>query len=83
MVPFSPVYIISLLLLMLTIIQEFVSGFYQGVTGIVTQPYSEAKRSGSAGFFKGIGKGIGGVILKPAAGEWLTIFSQETTIDSD
>lgn len=50
--------------------QEFVSGFYHGITGLVTQPYTEAQRSGSKGFFKGIGKGIGGVFLKPAAGLW-------------
>lgn len=50
--------------------QELCSGFYQGVTGIVTQPYTESQRSGSKGFFKGVGKGLGGVILKPAAGVW-------------
>jgi hypothetical protein len=44
-------------------------GFYYGVTGAITQPRNGFKESGSKGFFKGVGKGIGGLVLKPAAGE--------------
>ncbi len=50
--------------------KEFGYGFYDGITGLVTQPLQGAKREGVAGFFKGAAKGIGGVILKPAAGIW-------------
>ncbi|RMJ22522.1 glycosyltransferase family 1 protein [Aspergillus sp. HF37] len=51
--------------------EEFVNGFYNGITGLVTQPYHEVHdRTGSAAVLKGIGKGLGGVILKPAAGVW-------------
>lgn len=56
---------------MLMLMQEFINGFYNGITGLVTHPYHEAhRRSGTAAVLKGIGKGLGGVILKPAAGIW-------------
>lgn len=47
--------------------KEFGFGMYDGITGLVTQPMKGAKKEGAAGFFKGIGKGIGGIALKPAA----------------
>ncbi|RHZ49379.1 putative UDP-glucose,sterol transferase [Aspergillus thermomutatus] len=53
--------------------KEFTQEFYQGFTGLVTQPADGLERSGSIGLLKGIGKGLGGVILKPAAG--VTILS--------
>lgn len=46
---------------------------YQGVTGIVTQPIYGHKESGTVGMIKGVGKGVGGVFLKPAAGRTTTI----------
>lgn len=49
--------------------QEFGFGFYDGISGLVTQPLEGAKKEGMAGFVKGFGKGIGGVVLKPGAGE--------------
>ena len=52
--------------------QEFTNGFYQGITGLVTQPHQGAKKSGSTGLLKGVGKGIGGIIFKPAAGMFLS-----------
>lgn len=36
---------------------------------MVTQPLEGAKKEGFAGLIKGFGKGIGGVVLKPGAGE--------------
>ncbi|KAF2155263.1 glycosyltransferase family 1 protein [Myriangium duriaei CBS 260.36] len=48
--------------------KEFGYGLYDGITGLVTQPIVGAKKEGAAGFIKGIGKGIGGVILKPPGG---------------
>lgn len=47
--------------------KEFGYGMYDGITGLVTQPLSGAKKEGAAGFVKGIGKGIGGIMLKPGA----------------
>ncbi|KAL1304257.1 hypothetical protein AAFC00_000671 [Neodothiora populina] len=42
-------------------------GFYDGITGLVTQPLEGAKKEGAAGFVKGFGKGIGGIVFKPGA----------------
>ncbi|KAH8884185.1 putative glucosyl/glucuronosyl transferase [Thozetella sp. PMI_491] len=48
--------------------KEFGLGWYDGVTGLVTQPWKGAQKDGASGFFKGIGKGMGGFIAKPGAG---------------
>lgn len=50
--------------------KEFGYGFFDGITGLVTQPLAGAKKEGVAGFFKGAAKGIGGVVLKPGAAIW-------------
>jgi hypothetical protein len=34
------------------------------------QPIDGAKKEGTLGLWKGVGKGIGGIALKPAAGEY-------------
>ncbi|EXJ62211.1 hypothetical protein A1O7_02644 [Cladophialophora yegresii CBS 114405] len=47
--------------------KEFGFGFYDGVTGLFTQPWKGAQKEGTSGFFKGIGKGIGGLATKPGA----------------
>ena len=44
---------------------------FDGVTGLVTQPYREATKHGPRGFPAGVGKGIGGLILKPSSGKRL------------
>ncbi|KAF4550481.1 Sterol 3-beta-glucosyltransferase-like protein 3 [Elsinoe fawcettii] len=51
---------------------EFCFGIYDGVTGIVTQPvngvkFSEGAAAKFAGFWTGVGKGIGGAALKPTS----------------
>ncbi|ROT34996.1 UDP-Glycosyltransferase/glycogen phosphorylase [Sodiomyces alkalinus F11] len=48
----------------------FALGLYDGVTGMVTQPLKGAEKEGGAGLVKGIGKGIGGLLLKPASAFW-------------
>ncbi|KAK6858737.1 hypothetical protein PG995_005301 [Apiospora arundinis] len=48
--------------------KTFGSGFYHGLTGIVTQPYKGAKEEGAMGFLKGAGKGTAGLFAKPGAG---------------
>ncbi|KAL2063252.1 hypothetical protein VTL71DRAFT_5057 [Oculimacula yallundae] len=50
--------------------KEFGYGMFDGITGLVTQPLRGAEKEGAAGLFKGIGKGIGGLILKPGAAIW-------------
>lgn len=55
--------------------QGFGYGLFDGITGLVTQPIEGAKKEGAAGFVKGFGKGIGGVVLKPGAGKVLWLFS--------
>jgi hypothetical protein len=37
---------------------------------LVTQPLRGAEKEGAAGLLKGIGKGIGGLVLKPGAGQY-------------
>lgn len=48
--------------------QEFGLGFYEGLSGLVMDPYRGAKKEGGAGFVKGIGKGIAGVPLRIMGG---------------
>jgi len=47
--------------------KEVYYGLYDGITGLVTQPYSGAKRDGPIGFVKGVGRGIGGLMFKTTA----------------
>ncbi|KAL2002776.1 hypothetical protein VTN02DRAFT_5994 [Thermoascus thermophilus] len=50
--------------------KELGYGFYDGISGLATQPLAGARKGGAAGAIKGFGKGIGGLALKPAAGVW-------------
>jgi vacuolar protein sorting-associated protein 13A/C len=45
-----------------------VMGFFDGVTGVVTQPIKGAQDDGVEGFFKGLGKGAVGLFLRPVTG---------------
>jgi hypothetical protein len=47
--------------------KEFGYGWYDGVTGMFIQPWKGAQKEGATGFFKGIGKGFGGLVTKPGA----------------
>jgi hypothetical protein len=47
--------------------KELGLGFYDGVSGLVTQPWRGAEKEGPVGFVKGVGKGLGGVFLKSAS----------------
>lgn len=49
--------------------KDFTHGIYDGVTGVVTHPVHGAMEEGALGFLKGVGKGIGGLVLKPTAGK--------------
>lgn len=48
--------------------ESITSGFTSGIKGLVTNPYEESKKSGALGFFKGVGKGLVGVAVKPVIG---------------
>ncbi|KJZ77528.1 hypothetical protein HIM_03252 [Hirsutella minnesotensis 3608] len=50
--------------------KELGYGLLDGISGLVTQPIRGAEKEGAGGFVKGFGKGIGGLIAKPAAGFW-------------
>ncbi|CZS97393.1 probable sterol glucosyltransferase [Rhynchosporium agropyri] len=47
--------------------EEFTFGIYDGVTGVVTQPYTGARDHGPVGFVKGVGMGLTGFVLKDLA----------------
>jgi hypothetical protein len=47
--------------------KEFGYGWYDGVTGLFTQPWKGAQKHGASGLAKGLGKGVGGFIAKPGA----------------
>ncbi len=47
--------------------KEFVFGIYDGVAGVVTQPYTGARDNGIVGFVKGVGMGLTGLVLKDIA----------------
>ncbi|QKD57890.2 uncharacterized protein FOBCDRAFT_186963 [Fusarium oxysporum Fo47] len=47
--------------------KNFGSGFYRGVTGVVTKPIEGAKAEGTVGLLKGIGKGSLGLVTKPGS----------------
>ncbi len=49
--------------------KEFGLGMYDGISGLVTQPYRGAQKEGALGLVKGFGKGIGGFAFKPFAGK--------------
>lgn len=55
---------------------------FDGISGIVTQPIEGAKKEGVAGFIKGFGKGIGGIVLKPSAGETSVVYVDDLVDES-
>lgn len=58
--------------------KELYDGFYDGVTGLVTQPRYGYKEDGAKGMAKGIGRGIGGVFLKPPAGMYIVFDTRQS-----
>ena len=45
-----------------------VMGFVDGVTGVALKPIEGAKDEGVGGFFKGVGKGVVGLVARPTGG---------------
>ncbi|KAK8726842.1 hypothetical protein OTU49_010087 [Cherax quadricarinatus] len=48
--------------------QTFVMGVVLGVSGVIVKPIAGAQQDGVEGFFKGLGRGIMGLITKPTLG---------------
>ncbi|CAF3667366.1 unnamed protein product [Rotaria sp. Silwood1] len=48
--------------------KNVVMGFVDGVKSVVTKPIEGAKDSGASGFFKGLGKGVIGLVARPTGG---------------
>ncbi|MCJ1444108.1 MAG: hypothetical protein MMC23_004608 [Stictis urceolatum] len=46
---------------------EFVLGFYDGITGLLTQPYARTRDEGWVGIPKGVASGVGGLVMKSSA----------------
>ena len=46
----------------------FAYGFADGITGLVRLPNHELEEDGAVGLLTGVGKGIGGLVLKPVSG---------------
>ncbi len=47
---------------------SLVQGFSDGVTGVFVDPYKRAEKDGLAGFVRGVGSGVIGLVVKPVVG---------------
>ncbi|RDW66017.1 hypothetical protein BP6252_09652 [Coleophoma cylindrospora] len=45
--------------------KDLILGFYDGISGLVTQPVNGTRENGVAGLLSGVAKGVGGLVLKP------------------
>lgn len=48
--------------------ESILTGIGSGISGLVTKPAEEARKSGALGFVKGLGLGITGAVVKPVVG---------------
>eukprot|EP01042_Synura_sphagnicola_P000008 gene8-9_t len=64
---------------------SFVSGFTDGISGLVTRPMDEARKDGALGFMKGVGLGVLGVAVKPVIGvtDAIGVVAQGMTTQKD
>jgi hypothetical protein len=49
-------------------LDRFGDSLKEGIVGVVALPVRQARKSGTKGFFKGLGKGLMGLFAKPVAG---------------
>lgn len=47
---------------------EFAYGLSDGITGLVRLPHHDIREDGALGMLTGLGKGVGGLVLKPISG---------------
>jgi hypothetical protein len=52
----------------LTGVTQVGKGFYKGLKGVFVDPIRGAQREGVGGFFKGVGTGVAGIVVRPMAG---------------
>ncbi|KAL1645984.1 hypothetical protein SLS58_003404 [Diplodia intermedia] len=57
-------------------------GLFDGITGLFVQPVKGAQKEGPVGFLKGFGKGLGGIVCKPAAGKSFSSFLSDCSLIS-
>lgn len=48
--------------------KKILQGVFDGVTGVFVKPIEGAKEEGVEGFFKGMGKGVVGLVTRPTSG---------------
>ncbi|TID06936.1 Sterol 3-beta-glucosyltransferase UGT80B1 [Colletotrichum higginsianum] len=60
--------------------KTFGTGFYDGFTGVFTDPYKGAKEGGALGLAKGLGTGTVGLALKPGAGRSRAVWTAKSAV---
>ena len=60
---------------------DIAGGITSGVAGIFKAPVSGATQGGVEGFFKGVGKGLAGAVVKPVVGVTDSVISVAQVLD--
>eukprot|EP00903_Cladosiphon_okamuranus_P017946 g16513.t1 len=63
--------------------KDIAGGFASGVSGIFSAPVTGAKKDGMGGFFKGVGKGLVGAVVKPVVGVTDSVISVAQGISNE
>ncbi|CAM9617791.1 unnamed protein product, partial [Ectocarpus fasciculatus] len=63
--------------------KNIAGGFASGVSGVFTDPVRGAKKGGMGGFFKGVGKGLVGAVVKPVVGVTDSVISVAQGISNE
>ncbi|CAM9455743.1 unnamed protein product [Ectocarpus sp. 4 AP-2014] len=63
--------------------KDIAGGLTSGVSGIFMDPVSGAKKGGVGGFFKGVGKGLVGAVVKPVVGVTDSVISVAQGISNE
>ncbi|CAN0569489.1 unnamed protein product, partial [Ectocarpus sp. 12 AP-2014] len=63
--------------------KNIAGGFASGVSGVFTDPVRGAKKGGMGGFFKGVGKGLTGAVVKPVVGVTDSVISVAQGISNE
>ncbi|CAN0531033.1 unnamed protein product, partial [Ectocarpus sp. 8 AP-2014] len=63
--------------------KNIAGGFTSGVSGVFTDPVRGAKKGGMGGFFKGVGKGLVGAVVKPVLGVTDSVISVAQGISNE
>lgn len=60
--------------------ENVLGGFTSGIGGLFKAPMQGAKKEGVGGFFKGVGRGVAGLVVKPVMGVSEGVTSLVTTV---